>query len=391
MQTESSRKTYCEFFAGIGLIHEALRRSGWRCVYANDIDASKRDFYLSRFTDADYYHRADVWETEEVVARIGERPFLATASFPCTDMSLAGQRRGFQGSESSAFFGFTAAIRQLGANQPFTILLENVTGFLASHGGRDFQAALEELASLGYWVDTFVLDAKDFVPQSRPRLFVLGYHEALPSGLIVRADEREPFWGGRWLQEIERSPRLRPKQLRAKMRQIELSTGWATVPMPAPKPARYQLADYLDLDDQQPWWNRSMVEKHYKMMSVPHRNQVDRWLSDRDRQVATVYRRVRKGRQRAEVRLDGVAGCLRTPRGGSARQIVLLTDSGQLRMRWMTPQEYARLQGADDAGVQQCVSRALFGFGDAVCVPVICWIDQHVLSPIFESASLATG
>jgi DNA (cytosine-5)-methyltransferase 1 len=91
------------------------------------------------------------------------------------------------------------------------------------------------------------------------------------------------------------------------------------------------------------------------------------------------------------VRLDGIAGCLRTPRGGSARQIVLLADAGQLRMRWMTPREYARLQGADSYTLDHPPSRALFGFGDAVCVPVICWIDENILSPIFRNTQGKTA
>ena len=91
----------------------------------------------------------------------------------------------------------------------------------------------------------------------------------------------------------------------------------------------------------------------------------------RQRFAMTAYRRMRAGRQRLEVRFDGLAGCLRTPRGGSAKQIVVVVDRGVLRMRWMTPREYARLQGADDYTLPENTIQGLFGFGDAVCVPVI--------------------
>ena len=59
-------------------------------------------------------------------------------------------------------------------------------------------------------------------------------------------------------------------------------------------------------------------------------------------------------------------------------------DSPRLRMRWMSPREYARLQGAGDYrwSASTADSRVLFGFGDAVCVPVIRWIDEHVLSHV---------
>ena len=88
-------KSFCEFFAGIGLVGEALGRSGWRCAYANDIDPKKRGMYEGHYGPSDHYHEGDVWAVDEVIDRIPGRPTLATASFPCTDMSLAGKRRGY--------------------------------------------------------------------------------------------------------------------------------------------------------------------------------------------------------------------------------------------------------------------------------------------------------
>ena len=95
---------------------------------------------------------------------------------------------------------------------------------------------------------------------------------------------------------------------------------------------------------------------------------------------------MREGGQRTEVRFDGLAGCLRTPRGGSGKQIVVAIDAGRLRMRWMSPREYARLQGAPDFPLVGGRNQQLFGFGDAVCVPAIQWVDRQVLTPLYESA-----
>ena len=79
-----------------------------------------------------------------------------------------------------------------------------------------------------------------------------------------------------------------------------------------------------------------------------------------------------------------VAGCLRTPKGGCAKQIVVATDAGRLRMRWMTAREYARLQGAADFNIAVGEIPALHGFGDGV--PAVAWIDRHLLTPVFASA-----
>jgi DNA (cytosine-5)-methyltransferase 1 len=86
-----------------------------------------------------------------------------------------------------------------------------------------------------------------------------------------------------------------------------------------------------------------------------------------------------------EIRPDDVAGCLRTARGGSSKQAVVQAGHGQVRVRWMTPREYARLMGAPEYrldGLRR--NQALFGFGDAVCVPVVTWLASHYLMPLLR-------
>ena len=153
-----------------------------------------------------------------------------------------------------------------------------------------------------------------------------------------------------------------------------------------------QLAEFADLDDEQEWWNNDEVQRHYAMMSERHKKHVDDLLAAGGKNVGAIFRRGRNHQQRAEVRFDGLAGCLRTPRGGSAKQIIMFVDGGRLRMRWMSAREYARLQGAEDFLLDGDKMQLLFGFGDAVCVPVIRWIDAQVLTPIFnEAAALIQG
>lgn len=387
MPNARSGKTFCEFFAGIGLVHEALRQCGWQCVYANDIDAKKRQMYAGHYGDAaaEHYHEGDVWAVDEVLARIPGRPFLATASFPCTDMSLAGKRRGLAGEQSGALFGFLQVLEQLDERRPAVILLENVPGFLTSHDGEDFATAVGELAALGYWVDSFVIDARWFVPQSRPRLFLVGYHRDIVAPPLIAKDlDAEPM-ADRWRDAIARADRLRPPRLLAAMNRIEPATGWATIDCGNPIPKCKSLDAIIDADDDQAWWNDAEVARHSEMMFDRHRRQIEALREQGGGPVAlTAFRRVREGQQRMEVRFDGVAGCLRTPRGGSAKQIVIVVDRGQVRMRWMTPREYARLQGAPRFALPENTIQALFGFGDAVCVPVIEWIDRNMLTPVFE-------
>jgi DNA (cytosine-5)-methyltransferase 1 len=85
----------------------------------------------------------------------------------------------------------------------------------------------------------------------------------------------------------------------------------------------------------------------------------------------------------AELRTDGIAGCLRTPRGGSGRQILFKAGKGHYKVRLLTARECARLQGVpDDYVIDVTLNKALFGFGDAVCVPAVEWIAKHYLTPL---------
>ena len=269
------------------------------------------------------------------------------------------------------------------------MLLENVPGFLTSHDGEDFATAIHELASLGYWLDSFVIDAQWFVPQSRPRMFLVGYQQELlaPPLLVKSRDAATNSFDDPWRKAVARAERLRPARLRAAMETIDPVTGWATIDCGTPARPPQSISDVINFGDDQPWWNQAEVDRHRAMMFERHSRQVELLRAQGGPPIAlTAFRRVREGKQRMEVRFDGVAGCLRTPRGGSAKQIVLAISNGELRMRWMTPREYARLQGAGDYALPENTIQALFGFGDAVCVPVIEWIDRHMLTPVFEAA-----
>ncbi len=376
-------KTFCEFFAGIGLVREGLQHSGWACVYANDIDAKKHEMYVARFGDDEHFHLGDVWNTDEVITHIDQSPFLATASFPCIDLSLAGNWKGFEGDHSSTFFGFAKSLDALAHRKPKVVMLENVVGFITSHEGKDFEKAIHALADLGYWMDALVLDARYFVPQSRPRVFIIGVHESLEPWTF-NSPSRNLFDHDHSFHEST-SP-LRPTKLVSLMKSIKISTGWTSKRLPAPKVNRPDLESIIDMDEAQDWWDESAVAKHYTMMSELHQAKVNEMLANGGTFIGTIYRRKRHGSTKAEIRFDGMAGCLRTPRGGSAKQIVILIRDGKLMLRWMSPREYSRLQGVGDFPLMENRNQNLFGFGDAVCVPVIRWIDEMILTPLYERA-----
>ncbi len=361
---------FAEFFAGIGLMRLGLEQAGWQIKFANDLDPKKLEMYKARFPDADeHYLLEDVHKlTPDQLPTVD----LATASFPCTDLSLAGARKGLRGKQSSAFWGFIKAIKSMGDRRPPLVLLENVTGFLTSHKGKDFREAMLALNGLGYAVDPFIIDAARFVPQSRQRLFVAG---------VSRHDRvREPQAQSRFF-ECEARPAALADFI---FRHGEIEWDLRNLP-PLPQ-TKTKLDDIIeDLPQKsEMWWSGARVKYLLNQMSDRHRKLVDEMIADGKRHVATAFRRVRKGRSMAEVRADGIAGCLRTPRGGSGRQILILIEDGHLRVRLLSPNECARLMGADGFPIEVSLNQALFGFGDAVCVDVVEWIARNYLNPIMD-------
>ncbi|HEX3997044.1 MAG TPA: DNA (cytosine-5-)-methyltransferase [Pirellulales bacterium] len=352
-----------EFFAGIGLVRLALERRGWQIQFANDIDPKKAEMYRHNWPNDD---RLVVGDVHLIGAADVPPCTLFTASFPCNDLSIAGRWEGLRGKESSSFWGLVRLLREMGVHRPPLVMLENVLGFLMSHGGRDLEQALVALNELGYLVDAIILNAIHWVPQSRVRLFVIAKQS-----------------GGRGAKSCALMSDVRPQCL-FDFICAHPNINWDIRDLPPLKRQRTTLADVVeDLhDDDQHWWSDTRVEYFMNQMSPKHAEQARQMVAGDSFTYATAFRRVRHEKSMAELRTDGLAGCLRTPRGGSGRQILLKAGHGTYRVRLLTARECARLQGVPDSYVIDVpLNQALFGFGDAVCVPAVEWIAQNYLTP----------
>lgn len=363
-------RTVAEFFAGIGLMRMGLEQAGWVVKWANDIDQDKMTMYKGHYNnDTAHFHLGDVHKLKKTDV---PAVTLATASFPCNDLSLAGSRHGLAGKHSSAFWGFIDTLKLMSRKKPPLVLLENVAGFLTSHDGNDFRDACLALNELGYAVDAFMIDAALFVPQSRQRLFLVGV-----SGKYTRSrvEDNLSFY----------ESQCRPKAL-AEFIFWNHDILWAVRDLPGIPKERRNLMDIIDdLPKNSPhWWSKQRSEYLLNQMSDRHRAIAENMIQGENISCGTVFRRVRRGRSMAELRTDGVAGCLRTPRGGSGRQILFVAGKGECAIRLLTPMECARLMGADNFRITVPLNKALFGFGDAVCVPVVYWIAENYLNPVWK-------
>lgn len=375
--------TVAEFFAGIGLVRMGLEQHNGRVVFANDIDEQKEAMYLNQFPGShSHFVLGNIHNLDSSSIPCVD---IATASFPCTDLSLAGARAGLSGSQSSAFWGFIRVLGQMSQRPPL-VMIENVPGFLTSNGGCDFKEAMIALNRLGYAVDPIMIDASCFVPQSRQRLFVLGMQKEL---LQISKSDKSPNCS--FVRE-RRSPQrsflespLRPKSL-AEFIFKNSHIDWMLRELPNPPLRRTSLSDILEdiPTTGSEWWSAERTEYLLNQMSERHRAEADAMIASHSWSYGTVFRRVRGGRSMAELRTDGIAGCLRTPKGGSGRQILVKAGFGHFYVRLLTPRECARLMGAGDYRIDVPLNQALFGFGDAVCVDVISWLAANYIQPVLR-------
>lgn len=358
--------TALEFFAGIGLARAGLETSGIATIWANDYDEHKRQMYEGNWGTGEYVLE-DVHEVDG--SRLPEAD-VAWSSSPCTDLSLAGKRVGLRGGrESSAFFGFIDALRAMDDRSPEVVVLENVVGLASSHNGDDLVAAAHEFNELGYAVDAITLDARRFVPQSRPRLFLVGAKTPVDGGVqdtCLRPD---------WLAWLHESPELRTFHMPTDGVPDLLTDGLTA-----------QLESIPAGDSR--WWDDDRVGRFVDSMSAVQRRRLDDFVAAETVTGRTAYRRTRAGVPVWEMRAQDISGCLRTARGGSSKQAVAVMGRGQLRVRWMTGLEYARLMGAGEfnlSGLRD--SQIHYGFGDAVAVPAVEWVATNMIVPNLRNAA----
>ena len=369
--------TVAEFFAGSGMARAGLG-SRWGCVFANDIDPKKADAYRRNWggaqsemiiadvwnlTHADVPHNADAW----------------WCSFPCQDLSLSGQRRGLAGAESSAFWPFWKLAEHIA---PPLVVIENVIGLLSSRQGRDFTALISALDAGRYRYGALVMDAALFLPQSRPRLFVVAVRAdlaVLPS--MTTEGPTSTYW--------------HPKVLRRAVASLPDALAkywlWWSPPVPAPRTISIEsLIESAPADVA--WVPPAATAQLLAMMTPAHVAKVDEARGQPGRHVGTLYKRTRREpdgsrRLRAEVRFDGLAGCLRTAGGGASRQIVIEVCDGRVRSRLLSAREGARLMGLPDNYILPTnYTDALRLVGDGVAVPVVRHLAAHILEPTLAGA-----
>jgi len=354
-----------EFFAGSGLVTEGLGQN-FSVVWAGDLSEKKEQIYCQNH-GYKHFHRVDI--ATQTGKDLPEAE-LVWASFPCQDLSLAGKIGGIDAARSGMFWEWLRVLDEM-PTPPKVVCLENVVGLLSSGGGQDYQRLHLALEKRGYRVGPLLLDAMEWLPQSRRRVFIVG---VLNSVDCYHLQSFVSDW---------------PHPTAVKNVAIGLKNLiWWQLPRPQKRPKR--LSEILE-------WDAEVFDKertHQLLNLIPNRHQMrmEQISKAAERAVFPGYRRTRSGKQVLELRFDDCSGCLRTAEGGSSRQFLILWSDGKWSARLLTQREVAALMGAPlNYKLPLNYNDSYSAMGDAVAVPVVRHIAQHLLRPLVEALPYPNG
>lgn len=372
---------YYEFFAGVGMARSGLG-SEWDCVFANDCDKLKQSSYVSNWV-GDQFDGRDVAQVS--ASDLQGLADLAWASFPCQDLSQAGSKAGIgkagadQATRSGAVWPFLNIIRGLAADQrhPVLLALENVVGLLNSNGGSDFHALCTALSEIGYRFGAVVADAAHFVPQSRPRVFVIAIRREVPIPAGLLADLPQSPWHPQTL-------------LRARSglsaTDADNWVWWSLGKPPADK--EFEIEEMIDLSTDAEWNTDAATNRLISMMSQSHLDRLAEAKKQGQHRIGSLYLRMRpngtKGNvQRAEITFSPTLGCLRTPKGGASRPRIIVVDGDEVRTRLLSVGEAARLMGlSEDFILPKTYHEGFRLIGDGVVPAVVRFLAARLLEPL---------
>lgn len=349
---------FLDFFAGSGLVSEAVRPF-FDVVWANDISIKKAEVYAANHGNGHFA----LGSIEEVKGTEIPAAAVSWASFPCQDLSLAGAQAGLRGKRSGMVWEWLRVYDEM-PKKPNILVAENVVGLLSSAGGENYRVLHHELVKRGFKVGAMVLDAANFVPQSRPRVFVVACN-------------------ARYNTEAFEQPLAGWTHSRAVLMASTGLPNWVFWNLPPPKHSRRpNLADLVDWDA--PTDTEERAKRNLSMIAPLHQTKLLKELTNGFK-VAPGYKRTRNGKPVLELRFDGIAGCLRTPEGGSSRQVLVLKREGVLTTRLLTARETARLMGAPYYKLPPNYNDAYKAMGDAVAVPVARYLAEKLLQPLHHA------
>ena len=354
MEKSYPQPSFLDFFAGSGLVSEGLK-DHFEPIWANDICEKKATVFCSNHP-IKIFHPGSI---ENICGYNVPSASLSWCSFPCQDLSLAGSMKGLTNTRSGLFWHWLRVIDEMKKKPPL-IVAENVTGLISAANGEHYKNLHAALVKRGYRVGAIVVDASYWVPQSRKRVFVIAVNKSIKT---KNFESEKPTW-------------CHPASLIKVSKDLE---GWIWWNLPEPKIQRKNLEDIIDMETACD--NEIKRERLFQLIPPKHKEKINECV-EKGQCVFPGYKRIRNGKQVLELRFDGLAGCLRTPEGGSSRQFLIIKSNGSFKTRLLTVKETAALMGAPNYKIPGSYNDGYKAMGDAVVVPVARFLAHYLLYPL---------
>lgn len=186
--------TFIDLFAGIGGIRLGMEQAGHKCLGFCECDKYAIASYTSMHCITEEQrqflstlsmrqrqkeilkeeYRNGEWFSDNITTVKGKDIpdcDVWVGGFPCQEISIAGNQKGFDGNKSNLFFEIIRLLKEKQENKPKWIILENVRNILSIKRGGVFARVLIELDSCGYDVTWKMLNSTEYVPQNRERVY----------------------------------------------------------------------------------------------------------------------------------------------------------------------------------------------------------------------------
>ncbi len=186
--------TFIDFFAGIGGIRTAMEAAGHTCLGFVEIDRFAATSYRAIHETKGEFYASDIRAIDPVSLPAAD---LYTFGFPCQAFSISGRRLGFQDTRGTLIYEI---LRLAAVRQPKYLFGENVAGLLTHDSGRTLRIILGAMGELGYFCEWERINSAAYLPQSRPRIYIVGHHGAAPARSVfpIIPQDAEPrlVWAG---------------------------------------------------------------------------------------------------------------------------------------------------------------------------------------------------
>lgn len=353
MSCVKNKPPFLDFFAGSGLVSEGLKTC-FTPVWANDICKKKAAVFCAN-------HPKEIFRLGPIQTIKGaELPeaCLSWGSFPCQDLSLAGNMGGISGERSGLVWQWLRVMDEMSRKPPI-VVAENVVGLVSAAKGSHYKRLHEALLDRCYKVGAVILDAAYWVPQSRKRVFVVAIDNRFKT---TEFESEMPSW-------------CHPSSIQRAAEGLEQWIWWR---IPEPSQRKTTIESIVDLHA--PCDNE---ERRRHLLGLIPPKHLEKTAHSNGRFVFPGYKRVRHGKQVLELRFDGLAGCLRTPEGGSSRQFLVIKQVDSLNTRLLTVKEASALMGVrKDYRIPGTYNDGYKALGDAVAIPVVRHLARNLLAPL---------